>query len=217
MKRTLLACLLLLSTAAFADTSFLKPPEGTNVALWVFEDMQCPTCARVYPLVTDAAKKYDIPLLLRDFPLGPTHPWSFDAAVLARYFDTINMGNDFRAYIYKNQPAITRDNVRSYAERFAAANKVSVPFVIDPKGELAAKVRADKQLGDRIPLAHTPTIYVVSNKATGPGLVEVDDYSQLFTIIEQAKREAIPLKPAAKTPAKAPAKSAAKPKTAAKK
>src|ERR1700686_101638 len=84
-----------------ADGSSLKPPAGARVALVVFEDMECPDCARAYPVLQDAAKKYNIPVVLHDFPLA-MHPWSFDAAVFARYFDTKSqkLGDDFRGYIF---------------------------------------------------------------------------------------------------------------------
>ena len=57
------------------------------MALVVFEDLQCPQCGRVAPLLVQASRTYKIPLVQHDFPL-PMHNWSFDAAVLARYFDT---------------------------------------------------------------------------------------------------------------------------------
>ena len=89
-----------------ADGSSLKPPPGARVAIVVFEDLECPTCAVAYPQVWEACKRYNVPVVLHDFPL-PMHPWSFDAAVFARYFDTKSqkLGDDFRGYIYKNQTA----------------------------------------------------------------------------------------------------------------
>ena len=57
------------------------------------------------------------------------------------------MGVDFRDYIFENQPEITPQNLRSYAEKFAAAHKVDLPFVVDPQGKLAAEVNKDKSLG----------------------------------------------------------------------
>ncbi len=208
MKRFFLVPLavLLCALAACADTSFLKPPPGASVALVVFEDMQCPDCARAFPLVTDAAKRYNIPLLLHDFPLPQwQHPWAYDAAVLARFFDAQSkqLGDDFRAYIYQNQPLITVFSLRGWADRFASQHKVAVPFMFDPQGEFAAKVRADRSLGERIPLEHTPTIYIVSNKASGTVVTEVqmEDRPRLGQLIEQARREAAPVPSAAKTAA----------------
>jgi len=200
MKRALPRCLalsvLLLVGSAVAwggDTSMLRPPKGAKVAIIVFEDLECPMCARAAPLLHDAAKTYKIPLVQYDFPLRQ-HPWSFEAAVNARYFDTksAKLGDDYRLYIFQNQSYITKQNLRGYTERFAEQNKVAVPFVVDPSGDLAAKVNADAQLGQRIPLEHTPTIYVVSSTARGTPIVEIDDknLSQLYQIIDQAMKDA---------------------------
>src|SRR5216684_4537684 len=73
--------------AKAADASLLKPPPGVKVAVVVFEDLECPDCARLYPIVVEAAGAHHVPVVLHDFPL-PRHPWAFDAAVFARFFDT---------------------------------------------------------------------------------------------------------------------------------
>jgi protein-disulfide isomerase len=174
------------------DTSMLRPPKGSKVAIVMFEDLECPDCARAAPLVHDAAKAYKIPLVQHDFPLKQ-HPWSFEAAVNARYFDTksAKLGDDYRLYIFQNQPYITKENLRGYTERFAEQNKVVLPFVVDPSGELAGKVKADSDLGQRIPLDHTPTIYIVSNTARGISSVEVKDRTQLYQMLDQAMKDAV--------------------------
>src|SRR5689334_8417833 len=142
-----------------ADGSSLKPPPGARVAIVVFEDLECPRCALAYPQVWEAAKAHNVPVVLHDFPLQ-MHPWSFDAAVYARYFDTKSqkLGDDFRGYIYKNQPQIDKQNLRQYVDKFASDNKASIPFVFDSDGQLKAKVIADRDLGTQIGLQHTPTI-----------------------------------------------------------
>src|ERR1700722_4677169 len=57
----------------------LRPPVGARVAIYEFEDLECPDCARANPLLKEAAAKYNIPWVRHDFPL-PFHTWSFDAA-----------------------------------------------------------------------------------------------------------------------------------------
>jgi len=197
MKRNLcwLFALIMLLTSCRApmwggDTSMLRPPKGSRVAIIVFEDLECPDCARAAPLLHDAAKAYKIPLVQHDFPLRQ-HPWSFEAAVNARFFDTksTKLGDEYRLYIFQNQPYITKQNLRGYTERFAEQNKVELPFVVDPSGDLAAKVTADSQLGQRIPLDHTPTIYIVTEGTRGPTFVEVKDRTQLYQMIDQAMKE----------------------------
>ena len=191
--RPLAVFLLTASLSALAQAPVnpvLRPPKGARVAIVVFEDLQCPDCRRAAPLVEEASKTYKIPVVRHDFPL-PFHSWSWDAAILARYFDTHSkaLGNDFRDYIFSNQLEVTPQNLRGYAEKFAAEHKVELPFVVDPDGKLAALINADKQLGKDINIQHTPTLYVVSNKRKGKPFVEVVDRSQLYALIDTMLKE----------------------------
>jgi len=207
----LLVVMALCIFSAAADFSALKPPPGAKVAIVVFEDLECPDCANAYPIVWEAAKSHNIPVVLHDFPL-PKHPWSFKAAVYARFFDTKSqkMGDDFRGYIYKNQPQITLDNLDQFARKYADDNKIPLPFAIDPQGKLKDKVQADYDLGQRVGLEHTPTIYVVGNGGVSQPVVdEVKDRAQLTQMIEDMQKKtggaAAPAKPvAAKTHKKKP-------------
>jgi protein-disulfide isomerase len=193
MKRALLyrlAVLLFSSLTLAQDPSLLRPPKGAQVALVVFQDLQCPKCRTDAPLEEQAANAHNIPLVRRDFPL-PMHNWSFNAAVLARYFDAQgkDLGNDFRDYIFQHQPEITPDNLQGFAQKFATEHKVDLPFVVDPQGKLAGLVNADKALGQKVGIQHTPTIYVVSSRNPARPFVEVTDDKQLFQLIEAMQTE----------------------------
>ena len=190
-KLGFLAVLLIAALAAAQDkASILRPPKGASVAIVIFEDLECPDCARAAPLVEEAARTYKIPVVRHDFPLQ-MHPWAYDAAVLARFFDTHSkaVGNEFRDTVFKHQLEITKDRLRSFAEKFAAAHKIDLPFVVDSDGKLAALIEADRQRGLQLGLQHTPTLYVVSNKRSGTPFVEVVDRSQLFQLIDTMKKE----------------------------
>lgn len=191
-KLSVLAVFTLLTSLAVAQdkAEILKPPKGASVAIVIFEDLECPDCARAAPLVAEASRTYKIPLVRHDFPL-PMHPWAYDAAILARYFDTHSkaVGNEFRDTVFRHQLEITKETLRSFAEKFAAAHKIEIPFVVDPDGKLAKLVNADRDLGKQLDLQHTPTLYVVSNKRSGTPFVEVVDRSQLFQLIDTMKKE----------------------------
>jgi protein-disulfide isomerase len=163
----------------------LRPPKGAQVAIVVFEDLQCPQCRRVAPILEQASKTYKIPLVRHDFPL-PMHNWSYDAAVMARYFDSTSkaLGNEFRDYIFSNQLEINPQNLRGYAEKFASEHKVDFPFVVDPQGKYAAEVNADRDMGKAIKLEHTPTVYIVSSRHPERPYVEMTDASQLYSLID---------------------------------
>ena len=170
------------------DASALKPPAGARVAIVEFADYECPDCARANPLLKEAAAKYKIPLVLHDFPL-PMHTWSFTAAVNARWFDTKSkaLGDEYRDQVFANQISIYSPVILAqFTQKFAADHHVALPFALDPQGKLAAGVKADYALGQRIGIEHTPTIWVVTANSKGAPFVEVVDRSKLFQLIDQA-------------------------------
>jgi protein-disulfide isomerase len=213
LNRVLITLFALASSAvAFAaDASLLKPPRGATVAIVVFEDLQCPDCSKAYPVVWEAANSHKVPVVLHDFPL-PMHNWAFEAAVWARYFDHISpdTGNEFRKFIYANQIQITRDNLLQWAQKFAGESKTTVPAEKAPDGKLAALVKADYLLGQRIGVEHTPTIWVVGNSGVSQPLVEeVKVREKLGQMIEDMLSKA---QPVAAVKINAPAKAASRKK-----
>ena len=170
------------------DPAALRPPAGARVAIVEFEDMECPDCARANPILMQAVATYHIPWIRHDFPL-PFHAWSFQAAVNARWFDTKSkaIGDEYRNAVFANQPSITSlDDLRQFTEKWAAQHNLQLPFAIDPEGRLAAAVKADYALGQRVGIEHTPTIWVVTSHSKGAPFVEVVDRSRLYQLIDQA-------------------------------
>jgi len=167
-----------------AAANILKPPPGAKVAIIIWEDLECPQCARMAPYVVQAEQKYAIPVVRYNYPL-PQHSWAMDAAVMAEYFDSKSpkLGVDFREYIFQNQAKITRWNLQRIADDFAQKHNTPFPFLLDPQGKLRAAVQHDKSLGDQVGVSYTPTIYVVSKN----NRVEVKDPGELFSTIEQMR------------------------------
>lgn len=194
-------------TTTVHDSAALKPPPGARVAIVEFEDMECPDCARANPLLKSAANQYHIPWIRHDFPL-PFHAWSFDAAVYARWFDSKSkkIGDDFRDEVFAHQMEIDQAAqsspetasgpttqsaaaIHDFAQKFAQEHGLALPFVVDPQKKFAALVQADLDLGKRVGIEHTPTIWVVTNKKSGVPFVEVVDRDRLYDIIDQALAE----------------------------
>jgi protein-disulfide isomerase len=170
------------------DPAALRPPAGARVAIVEFEDLECPDCANANPLVKEATAKYKIPWVRHDFPL-PFHNWSFNAAVNARWFDLKSqaLGDEFRDAVFSNQPSITSPEIlHDFTDKFAKSKGIALPFAIDPQGKLAALVKADYALGQRIGIEHTPTIWVVTASSKGAPFVEVLDRTKLYEMIDQA-------------------------------
>jgi protein-disulfide isomerase len=187
------------------DPAALHPPAGARVAIVEFEDMECPDCGRANPVLKEAAATYHIPWVRHDFPL-PMHAWSFDAAVNARFFDTKSkaLGDEYRDLVFASQPSLANssDLLRQLTQSFAEKHKITLPFAVDPQGKLAAVVKADYALGQKIGIEHTPTIWVVTADSKGSPFVEVVDRSRLYQIIDQAIADTKDAKPPTKKPSK---------------
>jgi protein-disulfide isomerase len=167
------------------DTSALHPPPGAKVAIVEFYDLECPMCAMENPVIVQAVKQYHVPWLRHDFPL-PMHNWSFQAAVNARWFDTKSkqLGDDYRNSVFANQPSIeTKADLQTFTQKFAQQHGLQLPFVMDPQGTLAAEVKADAALGDRMGIHETPTAFVV----TDHGYQQVMDFNKLYSMLDQAE------------------------------
>jgi protein-disulfide isomerase len=146
-------------------------------------------CARQNPVLKDASAKYHVPWVRHDFPLQ-MHVWSFQAAVNARWFDTQSkkLGDDYRDAVFANQPSIeTKDDLRSFTDKFAQQHGVAMPFVLDPQGKLADEIKADYSLGLRLGVHQTPTVWVATDRSGGAApYAEVTDFNKLYTMLDEA-------------------------------
>lgn len=171
------------------DASVLKPPPGARVAIVEFDDLECPTCAHFNPLLRRAAANYKIPWVRHDF-LIPYHNWSRDAAVKARWFDMKSkaLGDEYRDEVFANQPSIYNVvALNQFTQKFAQSHGISLPFAFDPQGKLEAAVQTDTDLGRRMGIDATPTIFIVSENAKGAHYTQVlDPDRDLYRTIDQA-------------------------------
>ncbi len=196
MNRTVLAAALLVAlpisalaqSGPYRDTSMLRAPAGVPVAIYEFEDLECPACAHAFPIVHAAVEKYKIPLIRRDFPLK-MHIWSFDAAVIARYIqDKISpqAAEEYRRAVFASQQSIaSKEDLNAFTMKYFQSHGRAMPMIIDPNGLFAAEVHADQTLGERINLHQTPSIFIVTQK----GFTEVTDVTQLYAMLDTAIAE----------------------------
>jgi len=189
------AATLLLTVAAQAqntqvhDASALHPPAGARVAIIEFADMECPMCGHDNPILKQAAATYHIPWIRHDFPLA-MHLWSKQAAVYARWFDATPkgkaLGDEYRDHVFANQASIFNLNaLNKFTQDFAHSHGLQLPFSLNPKFE--AEVTADYNLGVRIGIDHTPTVWVVTEHSKGAPFIEIPtDMHNLYQVIDQA-------------------------------
>ena len=191
IRALLAACLFWFCSPVFAaaDGSQVPLPKGIDLAIVIFEDLQCPDCARAHPELLKASEALNVPVVIQDFPIT-RHLWAFPAAILARWFTAQSpaLGVEFRSYIFEHQRDIRPDNLRQYGEQFAAQHQLALPADVDPEGKLRALVQADFDLGRKIKLAYVPLIFVVRRDGEASRAVEVTDLAKLGDAVAEMKR-----------------------------
>jgi protein-disulfide isomerase len=176
------------NATAFKDVSAFEPPSDAKVAIIEFEDLECPLCARVSPMVREAMSHYHIPRIHHDFII-PGHAWSRTGAIYARYLEdkvSPQVAEDFRRDVFASQRLIASpDDLQQFTRRWFQAHGQAMPFVIDPTGKCAAEVEADCALGRRTGVVHTPTLVV----ATAQHWIEVTEPEELYAAVDRAEAE----------------------------
>jgi protein-disulfide isomerase len=172
----------------FKDTSLIKPPPGAKMALFEFEDLECPACGHAHPIVMQAIEHYKIPFVRKDYP-WPFHVWSTDAAIWARYMQdklSPKVADDYRTAVFASQVSIaSKDDLMAFTRRFFQQHGGQMPFVVDPTGQFRKEVMEDKAFGDRMGVSSTPTIII----CTDHNWVQVTDVSQLYQAIESVQSQ----------------------------
>jgi protein-disulfide isomerase len=171
----------------FANTSMLKPPPGQRIAIVEWEDLECPACAHAFPIVHEALKHYNIPLVRYDFMI-PGHAWSKQAETNARFMQDnygMDYATEYRREVFASQFKIaSQDDLNQFTQQFLASHGgKQLPFVMDLKYQ--KEVQADHDLGMKLGLMETPTIVVVTAKEW----IQVKDVMQLYAAIDKAEAD----------------------------
>jgi protein-disulfide isomerase len=180
----------------FRDTTILRPPPGSKVALIVFEDLGCPSCAHAHPFEMDVVKETHVAFVRYDFPIA-AHVWTFVGAVCARYVEETygtQAADDFRGAVFLSQRQIySDDDIRDFLSTWLSKRGKKMPPAIDPTGKLAKEVTADRNLGTRLNVEWTPTVVVVTRNnyqvvcgtKDGP-----NDPAQILAVVKGAMAQA---------------------------
>ena len=170
------------------DTTSLKPPSGAKVAIIEYEDLECPFCAKAFPVVHAAARQYQIPIVECDYQIE-YHHWSHDAAICAHYLKakvSPALSVEYRREVFASQFRIaSRDDLHNFTRAFLNQHGLQMPFVMDPTGQFDKEVNATTAQGKRIGITETPSIFVV----TKDHWIQVKDPNQLNEAIDEAKME----------------------------
>ncbi|MGH9669139.1 MAG: DsbA family protein, partial [Terriglobales bacterium] len=203
-----------------------RPVRGNKdakVEVVVFDDFQCPSCARMYnTLFNDVMKTYGdrVRILYKDFPL-PNHAWAVRAALDANCLAEQNHDAywDFSDYVHMYQREITGEK-RPLPEQLAALDK-QAEEIAGKRGLDASKLKAciktasDKaivasiQEGDALGINSTPTLYVNGEEVVGA--IPLREFRRILDRALLDAGEQVPTAAAQSTPAPAPGTAAPAP------
>jgi len=185
---------LMLLMGGLLQAAVPPPPMAGNsharVHVIIFEDLECPSCAQWHQkLISQFLPQFghSVAFQFHDFPL-PQHTWSFNAAVVSRFFAVRRPELYFpwRTYCFAHQDQITPDNLIDKAAQFAASSGISRAEIESAFGQmdLFQAVETDRALGEKWNVQHTPTIYV-----EGRQKVEVSTPEQFVAAVKAALAE----------------------------
>jgi protein-disulfide isomerase len=147
------------------------------VTIVEFSDYQCPFCARVNPTLDRIRQTYGdrVKIVFKDYPLG-NHPQAPKAAEAAHCAGEQNKYWEMHDAIFANQRAMEVANLKQSA-RAIGLNGSVFDQCLD-SGKHAATVRAGTELGDKMGVNSTPTLYI--NGRVLLGAVPFESFKQVI-------------------------------------
>jgi protein-disulfide isomerase len=161
-------------------TSAGDPVRGSAAApvtIIEFSDFQCPFCARVNPTLEQIRKTYGdrVKIIFKDYPL-PNHPQAPKAAEAARCAGEQNKFWEMHDAMFANQRALELPMLKQTA-RAIGLNGGAFDTCLD-SGKYEATVRAGSELGDKMGVNSTPTLYV--NGRAVIGAMPFENFKQII-------------------------------------
>ncbi len=170
---------------------------GAPVTIVVFDDYQCPFCAKLYiTLFNEVMNRYRdrVQVVLKDFPITAAHPWAMDAAVVANCLAAQNDAQywKFSDYVHTHQQEMTQKWQASKDAFLQLALRQGIDSRLDGASLSSCVARRntsvlDKSLaeGRALGISGTPVAFI--NGELFEGALTSDE---LRTAIDRALREA---------------------------
>ena len=147
------------------------------VTIIEFSDFQCPFCARVNPSLDKVRQAYGdrVKIIFKDYPL-PNHPQAPKAAEAARCAAEQNKFWEMHDAMFANQRALEVPSLKQTA-RTIGLNGATFDQCLD-SAKYEATVRSGSELGDKMGVNSTPTLYV--NGRAVIGAVPFETFKQII-------------------------------------
>jgi protein-disulfide isomerase len=149
------------------------------VTIIEFSDYQCPFCARVNPTLAKVRETYGdrVKIVFKDFPLG-NHPQAPKAAEAARCAGDQKKYWEMHDAMFANQRALEVPALKQTA-RAIGLDGAAFDQCLD-SGKWAAAVRSGTELGEKMGVNSTPTLYV-----NGRALIGAMPFENFKAIIDE--------------------------------
>ncbi|MBA3651628.1 MAG: DsbA family protein, partial [Chthoniobacterales bacterium] len=143
-------------------TAAADPVRGNAAApvtIVEFSDYQCPFCARDNPTLAKVRETYGdkVKIVFKDYPL-PNHPQAPKAAEAARCAGEQKKYWEMHDAMFANQRALEVPALKQTA-RAIGLEGAAFDSCLD-SGKYAAAIRGDTELGERMGVNSTPTLYI---------------------------------------------------------
>jgi protein-disulfide isomerase len=163
-------------------TSADDPVRGNAAApvtIVEFSDYQCPFCARVNPTLAKVRETYGdrVKIVFKDFPLG-NHPQAPKAAEAARCAGDQSKYWEMHDAMFANQRALEVPALKQTARAIGLDGAVFDQCL--DSGKWAAAVRSGTELGEKMGVNSTPTLYV-----NGRALIGAMPFENFKAIIDE--------------------------------
>ena len=145
------------------------PANGARVVVAKFNDFQCPACRQAYVAYRSIQEKYEaenpgqVAFVNVDYPLeaecnavpGGIHGAACEAAVAVRLARERHRHEEMEAWLFDNQPTLTRDSVKAALADIADVTDFDAKYAT-----VLNEVRSDAQLGQKLQINGTPTFFI---------------------------------------------------------
>lgn len=155
----------LASAPAGANPPNFRGAANSPIVLEEFADYQCPTCAKVHPVLSQIASEYGsrIKFVYRSFPLTSIHDKSYDAAVAAEAAGLQGKFWDMQNQLFQNQSkwSSSMDHRTLFADYAKLIGLDVEKFKTDSAGLLTkSRVDADLARASAARLSGTPSLFL---------------------------------------------------------
>jgi len=159
----------------------IKGNVESQVILTEFNDMQCPACKSVQPLVKQLLDEYDVKFVYKHFPLRSIHPNAQIAAQALESAGVQGMFWEMHDLLFEKQDEWSSSiNAKKIFTEYAESLGLNTDqFVADLKNKkILARINSDVREAELLKIPGTPTFFVNN--------IQVSSFDELVPMIQEA-------------------------------